>query len=123
PSTGAWIGVLRSGLGLTGLIVDDKGDVVEGAVVTLLRVDDIGRAIKGFSKVVRTGKDGDFATGGIVPARYQALFSPGPAYLGHSEMIETYNLPHPWKVILQRRDLSSQGPSGVLWLRIHSQED
>jgi hypothetical protein len=113
----SWLGVVRRGLTLDGMIVNGIDEPLPGVRVALRRVDESGKVINGFSKLVTTGDDGAFHIPGVSPGSFQATILGGLRYGTHIENINSMAPPVPWRIVLGERGLATGEADGTVWLR------
>jgi hypothetical protein len=118
PQCEGWLGVLNRGMVVQGSVVDSEGQPLPGVTVTLARIDDERRSIKGLSKVLKTLEDGTFRALGVAPGEYEAVFLAGSDFAPHAEDVHSLRLPNPWRVVITERRPPAEGNEGVLWLEL-----
>jgi len=111
PGGATWVGTLRRGIVIEGLLLAPDGGTVPGAQVLLFKRDQDGKTVKGFSKVVETTEGGTFSLRGLSGGNYEAMFIPAAMYAARREEIDPAAPPGtPWRVTLEeRRPDKSQG--------------
>jgi hypothetical protein len=105
PQGGVWIGTLKSGASLEGLIAREDGTGIAGASIMLMKEEpDDGRS-RSLVKTALSREDGSFEVRGLPEGRYQAVFSAGKEYTKRREEIDTADPPpRPWRIVLRREE-------------------